>query len=186
VPQVVDELEISGGLTHVRGMSVPGAGPAVVIGYTPRLSWSITTAQDDQVDTYVDRIRSTDGGRTYEYWWRGAWHAVEQRTETIRTRLEGPGPLPAPPAVYTTRTVTYYRTFHGPAGAEVPCTVEYVDASAGIAYCKARAFWGNELRTGVSIVELGQARDLSEADAALRLGVVGFNFVYADAGGHIA
>jgi penicillin amidase len=186
VPQVVDEMEIFGGLTHVRGMSVPGAGPAVVIGYTPHLSWSITTAQDDQVDTYIDRIRSTDGGRTYQYFWRGGWHPVEQRTETIRTRTAAPGPLPAPPAVYTTRTATFYRTMHGPAGAELPCTVGYIDTSAGLSYCKARSFWGSELLTGVAIVDLAQATNLGQADAALRKGVVGFNFMYADADGHIA
>ncbi|TMC48413.1 MAG: penicillin acylase family protein [Chloroflexi bacterium] len=186
VPQVVDELEISGGLTHVRGMSVPGAGPAVVIGYTPRLSWSITTAQDDQVDTYIDRIRSTDGGRTYQYFWRGGWRAVEQRTETIRTRTSASGPLPAPPLVYTSRTATFYRTLHGPLGGELPCTIDYIDTSAGVSYCKARAFWGSELLTGVAIVGLAQATNLSGADAALRKGVVGFNFIYADADGHIA
>ena len=186
VPQVLDEMEISGGLTHVRGMSVPGAGPAVVIGYTPRLSWSITTAQDDQVDTYVDEIRSNDGGKTYEYFWRGAWHPVEQRTETIRSRTAGPGPLPAPPAVYTTRAATFYRTFHGPPGGELPCTVSYIDTTAQVAYCKARSFWGSELQTGVAIVDLAQARNLGDADAALRGGVIGFNFMYADADGHIA
>jgi penicillin amidase len=122
VPQVVDEMEISGGLTHIRGMGVPGAGPAVVIGYTPHLSWSITTAQDDQVDTYIDTIRSTDGGLTYQYFWRGAWHPVEQRTETIRTRTAAPGPLPAPPVAYTTRTATFYEpcTGHPAASCHAP------------------------------------------------------------------
>ena len=186
VPQVVDEMEISGGLTHVRGMSVPGGGPAVVIGYTPHLSWSITTAQDDQVDTYIDKVRSHDGGQTYQYFWRGAWHPVEQRTETIRTRTAAPGPLPPPPVVYTTRTATFYRTMHGPLGGELPCTVAYIDTSAGLSYCKARAFWGTELDTGLAVVGLGQATNLAEADAALRKGVVGFNFMYADADGHIA
>ena len=186
VPQVVDEMEISGGLTHARGMGVPGAGPAVVIGYTPHLSWSITTAQDDQVDTYIDRVRSTDGGQTYQYFWRGGWYPVEQRTETIRTRTAAPGPLPPPPVVYTTRSATYYRTRHGPPGGELPCTIGYIDTSAGVSYCKARSFWGSELLTGVAVVGLAQATGLAEADAVLRKGVVGFNFMYADAAGHIA
>ena len=90
VPQVIDEMEISGGLTHVRGMSVPGGGPAVVIGYTPHISWSITTAQDDQVDAYIDQIRTQDNGATYEYFWHGAWHSVDQRQEVIKTRTNGP------------------------------------------------------------------------------------------------
>jgi penicillin amidase len=186
VPQVIDEIELVGGLTHARGMSVPGAGPAVVIGYTPHLTWSITTAQDDQVDTYIDQVRTLDNGQSYQYFWRGAWHPVEQRTETIRTRTAAPGPLPAPPVVYTTRTTTFYRTMHGPPGAETPCTVEYIDKAGGVAYCKARAFWGTELKTGLAVVGLAQATNLAQADAALRQGVVGFNFMYADIEGHIA
>jgi penicillin amidase len=186
VPQVIDEMEISGGLTHVRGMSVPGGGPAVVIGYTPHISWSITTAQDDQVDTYIDQIRTQDGGKTYQYFWRGAWHAVEQRIEVIKTRLNGIGPLPSPPAVYTTRTATMYRTIHGPPGRETPCTVTYIDSAGGVSYCKARSFWGAELDTGKAIVALAQATNLDQAGSALRMGVVGFNFMYADAHGHIA
>ncbi|HEV3233324.1 MAG TPA: penicillin acylase family protein [Candidatus Dormibacteraeota bacterium] len=186
VPQVLDEMEISGGLTHVRGVAVPGSGPAVVIGYSPHLSWSITTAQDDQVDTYTDQIRTLDGGASYQYFWRGSWHPVEQRTETIRTRTAGPGPLPAPPVVYTTRTATYYRTMHGPPGQETPCTVLYIDTKGGVAYCKARSFWNTELMTGLAVVGLGQATNLDEAGTALRKGVIGFNFMYADADGHIA
>jgi penicillin amidase len=186
VPQVIDEMEISGGLTHVRGMSVPGGGPAVVIGYTPHISWSITTAQDDQVDTYIDQVRTQDNGATYQYFWRGAWHRVDQRTEVIRTRTNGIGPLPSPPAIYTTRTTVMYRTMHGPPGRETPCTVTYIDRAGGVAYCKARSFWGAELDTGKAIVALAQATNLDQAGAALRMGVVGFNFMYADADGHIA
>ena len=56
-PEILDELEVEGGRFHVHGVSVPGGGPGVVIGYTPHTAWSITTSQDDQVATYVDRIR---------------------------------------------------------------------------------------------------------------------------------
>src|SRR5207245_10474178 len=106
VPQVLDEMEIVGGLTHARGIGVPGGGPGVVIGYTRHHAWSLTSTQDDQVDTYTDRIRTIDGGKTYQYFWRGAWQPVQQRTEVIRTRTNGPGPLPAPPLIFTARTVT--------------------------------------------------------------------------------
>ena len=187
VPQVIDEMEISGGLTHVRGMSVPGGGPAVVIGYTPHIAWSITTAQDDQVDTYIDQVRpSQTPGQAYEYYWRGSWHPVQERTETIRTRTAGPGPLPAPPVVYTTRATTFYRTMHGPAGLETPCTVTYISKADSVPTARPVPSGTRSCWTGLAIVGLGQATNVDEAGAALRKGVVGFNFMYADAAGHIA
>jgi len=187
-PPVFDELEVEGGRSQVRGVGVPGGGPGVAIGYTPHTAWSITTAQDDQVDTYVDRIRPTAGGG-YEYFWRGAWRPVASRTETIRSRTESPS-LPfigsLGPPVYTEHQVTVYTTRHGPPNAPLPCVVVYLDRSAGTAYCKVRAFWGAELRTGRAIVAANQATDLRGFDAAVRGGIAGFNFVYADDAGHIA
>lgn len=188
VPEVLDELEIHGGPYDVHGVGVPGGGPGVVIGYTPHTAWSITTAQDDQVDTYVDRIRAATGGG-YEYFWRGAWHPVEQRTETISVRTNAPelplvGARAAP--VYTQKQVTIYRTQHGPPGATLPCVVVYLDVKAGLSYCKVRAFWNQELQSGRSIVDINRATGLGSFDKAVREGVAGFNFMYADDAGHIA
>jgi penicillin amidase len=187
-PEVFDELELSGGRTHVRGVGVPGGGPGVVIGYTPHTAWSITDAQDDEVDTYVDRIRPASGGG-YEYFWRGAWHAVQQRTETLSVRAQTPtlpltGTL-APP-VYSHKTVTLYRTTHGTPSHELPCSVFYLDPAAGRSYCKVRAYWGTELQTGLSLVHINQAADLGAFDAAAREDTAGFNFMYADDRGNIA
>lgn len=188
VPEVLDELEIQGGDVHVHGVGVPGGGPGVVIGYTPHTAWSITTAQDDQVDTYVDRIRPAAGGG-YEYRWRGAWHPVGQRTETISVRTNAPE-LPVLGAravpVYTQHSATLYRTLHGPSGAPLPCTVVYLDAKAGRSYCKVRSFFNKELRSGMSLVDINKATTLAAFGRAVREGVAGFNFVYADDRGHIA
>ncbi len=186
-PEVFDELEVEGGRFHVRGVGVPGGGPGVVIGYTPRTAWSITTAQDDQVTTYVDRIRSFGTG--YEYFWRGAWHPVQQRTETIEIRGESAnlpltGQLPLPS--YTSQTVTFYRTLHGPAKDPLPCTVVYLDAATGLSYCKVRSFWNAELQTGLAVVAVNKATNLRQFDAAVHGNVAGFNFIYADDHGNIA
>jgi penicillin G amidase len=42
------------------------------------------------------------------------------------------------------------------------------------------------VQTGVSLVNADKATDLSSFDAAVRAGVAGFNFIYADDAGHIA
>jgi penicillin amidase len=187
-PEVFDELELNGGHTHVHGVGVPGGGPGVVIGYTPHTAWSITDAQDDEVDTYVDRIRSASGGG-YEYFWRGAWHPVQQRTETFSVRAQSPsipitGSL-APP-VYSHQNVTFYRTVHGAPGHELPCVVFYLDAAGGRSYCKVRAYWGTELRTGLALVHINQAASLDSFGTAVRQDTAGFNFMYADDHGNIA
>jgi penicillin G amidase len=188
-PAVLDELEIEGGPTHVRGVGVPGGGPGVVIGYTPRTAWSITDAQDDQVDTYVDRIRPNPGGGGYQYLWHGSWHPVRQRTETIRERTQSPslpltGQVPIP--VYTQRSVTFYSTSHGPRGHRLPCNVFYLDPADHRSYCQVQAYWNSELRSGLSIIRASQAQDLTSFQRAVRQGVAGFNFIYADTRGHIA
>ena len=186
-PEVFDELEVQGGRFHERGVGVPGGGPGVVIGFTPHTAWSITTAQDDQVATYVDRIRRSGDG--YQYWWRGAWRPVAQRTETFQVRGESPtlpitGTLPLP--TYSTYTDTDYWTLHGPARHPIPCPVVYLDPAAGLSYCKVRSFWNQELQTGLALVGVNQARNLRQFDAAVRGNVAGFNFVYADDRGNIA
>jgi penicillin amidase len=158
----------------------------VAIGFTPHTAWSITTAQDDQVDTFVDRIRAAGDG--FQFWWRGAWRPVEQRTETIRVRQQTPnlpltGQLGLP--TYTTKTVRLYRTFHAVGRGRLPCVVVYLDPAASRAFCKVRAFWNAELQTGQAIVAVNKATGLRQFDAAVRGNVAGFNFVYADDRGHI-
>jgi penicillin amidase len=186
-PEVFDELEVQGGQFHVRGVGVPGGGPGVVIGYTPHTAWSITTAQDDQVGTYDDRVRA-DGHGGFQYLWHGAWRPVQQRTETFEVRGESPslpvaGQLPLPS--YGRYTATFYRTLHGSGSDPVPCTVVYLDPGAGHAYCRVRTFWNAELQTGLAIVAANKATDLAGFSAAVHRNVAGFNFVYADDRGHI-
>jgi len=189
VPEVLDELEIEGGSYHVRGVGVPGAGPGVVIGYTPHTAWSITDAQDDQIDTYVDRIRTNPSGSGYQYLWRGTWHPVTQRTETIRERTFSPslpltGPVPTP--TYISQTVTFYSTFHGRGAAALPCQVFYFDAADHRSYCHVDAFWNREIRSGLAVTNADQAQSLPSFQRAIRGGVAGFNFIYADDRGNIA
>ena len=62
VPPPLEEMEVQGGLTLARGVGVPGAGPGLVIGYNRHVAWSLTSSQDDQVDTYIDRVRKAGSG----------------------------------------------------------------------------------------------------------------------------
>jgi penicillin amidase len=185
-PEVFDELEVEGGEFHVHGVGVPGGGPGIAIGYTPHTAWSITTAQDDQVATYADLIRRHGSG--YDYLARGTWRPVQARTETFQVRDQSPnlpitGQLPLP--AYTTYRETFYRTLHGPVSAPIPCTIVYLDPAAGRAYCRVRAFWNTELQTGLALVGVNKATNLTQFSVAVHGNAAGFNFVYADDSGHI-
>jgi penicillin amidase len=61
-----------------------------------------------------------------------------------------------------------------------------MDAAAGRSYCKVRAFWNAELQTGLALIGANKAHNLTGFDSAVRHGVAGFNFMYADDAGHIA
>lgn len=188
-PEPLEELEIEGGSFHIRGVGVPGGGPGIVIGYTPHTAWSVTDAQDDQVDTYVDRIRAKPGGGGYQYFWRGAWRPVRRRRVTVRERTQSPslpltGQVPTPH--YASRTITLYRTFHGPRGGAIPCTVFYFARADHRSYCQVDAFWNAELQTGLSLYTADQATGLRSFERAIRAGTAGFNFIYADTHGNIA
>src|SRR5439155_5336356 len=90
------------------------------------------------------------------------------------------------PPAYTKRQITVYRTVHGSGAARLPCVVVYIDPAEGLSYCRERAFWNAEILTGLAIAGFNQATGLKDFNAAARLSVAGFNFMYADDAGHIA
>src|SRR5207247_8856973 len=115
VPAVFVRMEVHGVGIDVAGVAVPGSGPVIVIGHTPHHAWSLTTGQDDQVDTYLERVRkdpADPSGRSLQVSMNGTWQPVEMRAEQYRYRPVD-NPLPplsgAPPPVFATTTTTIYR-----------------------------------------------------------------------------
>lgn len=188
VPSVFWMVEAHARGIDVQGVAVPGSGPVVAIGHTPHHAWSITTGQDDQVDSYLERVRRNPAGRGLQVWFQGTWQPVESRLETYRYRAVN-NPLPvatsvAPP-VYLTATATVYRTRH--AGIPSPIVAIHWDpgGQAGWALSKTRAFWATAARTGVVFEGIVRARSAAEFGAAVSGTPPAFNFVYADVNGHI-
>ena len=66
----------------VRGLAFAGA-PGVLIGQNGRVAWSVTSGFGDQVDVYAETLDPADPSH---YWYQGAWHVMEQRTETIQVK----------------------------------------------------------------------------------------------------
>src|SRR5439155_553156 len=101
VPAVFVRMEVHAVGIDVEGVAVPGSGPVIVIGHTPHHAWSLTTGQDDQVDTYSERVRKDPvDGTTVAFNFPyadadghiGYWHAGD-----VPLRAKGQDPrIPAP------------------------------------------------------------------------------------------
>ena len=55
-PALVYEVDIHGGGLDARGITTPGAGPYVFIGRNQDFAWSLTSANNDIVDTFVETL----------------------------------------------------------------------------------------------------------------------------------
>jgi penicillin G amidase len=191
VPAVFVRMEVHAVGIDVEGVAVPGSGPVVVIGHTPHHAWSLTTGQDDQVDTYTERVRKDPGdpsGNAIQVLVNGTWQPVETRTETYCYRTVD-NPLPpvssVTPPVYATATTTVYRTVH--AGIPSPIIALRWDpnGSTGWALSKTRSFWNTAAQMGRVFEGIMRAQSLPDFAAAVDGTTVAFNFPYADADGHI-
>ena len=67
-PALVYEVDIHGGGIDARGITTTGVGPYVFIGRNQDFAWSLTSAGNDIVDTFVERL--CDGSDT-KYMHRG-------------------------------------------------------------------------------------------------------------------
>ena len=190
VPAVFVRMEVHAVGIDVAGVAVPGSGPVIVIGHTPHHAWSLTTGQDDQVDTYLERVRKdpAKSGATIQVLVNGAWQPVEERTEQYRYRAVD-NPLPpvsgAAPPVYTTASTTIYRTRH--AGIPSPITALRWDANGttGWALSKTRSFWNTPAEMGRVFEGIMRAQSVQDFANAVDGTTVAFNYPYADRDGHI-
>ncbi len=72
-PEIVLEADLHGPGLRARGALVPGGGPYVLIGRTRNYAWSLTTAQNDNRDQFLERLcepnaaRPTRDSRHYLY-----------------------------------------------------------------------------------------------------------------------
>lgn len=159
-PEVLHEVQLTGGNGfNVTGMAFAGI-PAVLIGRNENIAWTSTTATGDNVDTYIESL--CDNGNGYDF--NRACRPFERRVETINVR--GGAPV----------NVTVLRSIHGPVVSEAP----------GFKATQKRAHWLRELETGNAFFIFDRAQSLEEFDAGVRLVVTSHNFLYADRQGNIA
>lgn len=163
-PEVVHEVQLSGGNGfRVKGMAFAGV-PLVLIGRNDHVAWTSTTATGDNVDTYVETPCDAGGGPGSGYVYLGACRPFEVRLETINVRGAA--------AV----SLTVARSVHGPVvGSFGPSLIT-----------QKRAHWMREIETTEAFLGFDRARNLNEFKAAAYKVVTSHNFFYADSRGNIA
>ncbi len=101
-PALVYEMDLHGGGLDVRGASTPGAGPYVLLGRNQDFAWSLMSANNDIVDTYVETL--CEGSDT-RYMYRGTCRDM--------TRVDA-GVLEGNDSDVPDQRLVWSQTVHGP------------------------------------------------------------------------
>jgi acyl-homoserine lactone acylase PvdQ len=106
-PQLLMEADLHGGGIDARGGTAP-VDPYILIGRGKDFAWSFTSANNDNVDQFLERLCQPDGSRATRastaYVYKGKCVAMTRFTAGV---LKGTGGQPD-------KTVAYWQTVHGP------------------------------------------------------------------------
>lgn len=152
---------------HGAGFNVVGSAPVgspwLIFGTNGRIGWGATAGLGDTTDVYQERLDPADPHR---YFYRGAWHAMTRRNETIA--IKGGG----------AKELVIWSTVHGP--------VELFDVGSGRAYARRRSWDGLEVRSLAAWVGAMKQPDYAGWRAQVSKVAVSVNNYYVDARGNIA
>ena len=113
-PQIFVEYELHGGGIDVWGVSFPGSSPFPLIGHGIDFTWSGTSANGDNQDTFVEKLCEPDGSEptraSEHYVYEGECRPFVSREQTVTTPLSPVAP-DTPPTEITYKTL---RSVHGP------------------------------------------------------------------------
>jgi len=162
IPQIVLEIGLHGAGIDAVGMMMP-MGPSILIGVSRHGAWTSTSGISDVFDIYVEALNPND---PTQYWYNGAWHDMEKRTERI----------------YGYKKLSYvdkdiYRTIHGP--------VIYLDIANNLAYTMKAAFYKKELAAEEGWSLFQQAQNIWGFQKAVETIMPSHNFYWIDRDGNI-
>jgi len=144
---------------NVTGVTFAGS-PYVIFGHNERIAWGFTNMQADAVDYFIEKM---DAQHPNQYFYKGAWHETQRRTEEIAVRGE------------PTVRLEIEATVHGP-----------LVTNHGLRLALAWTGLGPTLEI-MAIAHFSTARNVSDfREALVDLTVPALNVAYADADGNIA
>ena len=155
----------------VTGTTFPGI-PGVIIGFTPRVAWGVTTAGYDVTDVYVETVTPGAAGMPDTVLFNGRQVPIEVRTEAVET---GTG-------TYMARFE--YVPHHGPVIPEIRNNMLVPRTGDRALTIK---WTGHQPTTELdAFLNVAYARNAAEAKAAVRaFGVGAQNWVIADVEGYV-
>jgi penicillin G amidase len=132
------EMHLKGGGFDTAGFGFDSQGESVM-GRGVQHGWLVVSGSAEASTVFAERLNPAN---RFEYWYRGAWKAMDHHVETIKVRDGTP----------VTHEVAW--TVHGP--------VISWNATRGLAYSYQMAQRGRELDSWVGILELGRAKSLDD------------------------
>jgi|GEM_PF-1834208 penicillin amidase len=168
-PPIPYEVGLHGAGFDVVGMGVVGA-PALVIGRTPEIAWTVTTSGDDMIDTIAVELDPNDRHR---YKWDGEFHemATEQVTH-YTSPVGGVAQGETDPQSYDVVQQEVARVEQE--GTSMP--VIAWNPEENIAYCQRVTTRMGELDGAFQWAEVGRANSIDEFESYLSEFPFGFNF----------
>ncbi|MCS7264607.1 MAG: penicillin acylase family protein [Armatimonadetes bacterium] len=161
-PSIAYEIALYCPKFQVRGMTFAGI-PIVLIGMNAHLAWTTTSGAGDNVDIFAEHLSKES---KYRYLYRGEWLPMERRVELIFVKGKD-----EPVQVEICRTV------HG--------VVLRWDEKAGVAYARAKAYWGKELGALKAIYGFHKAKNIGDFAEACKHIATSHNFFVATKDGDI-
>lgn len=168
-PPIPYEIGLHGAGFDVVGMGVVAA-PALVIGRTPDIAWTVTTSQDEMIDTIAIDVDPDDRHR---YRWNGEWHEMATQQVTHYTApVGGAAQGQTDPGEYTVVTQEVARVEQE--GASMPVIAWNPDEN--VAYCQRISSRMEELDGAFQWAEVGRSNSIDEFESFLSEFPFGFNF----------
>jgi acyl-homoserine lactone acylase PvdQ len=183
IPEILMEQDLhcvnncSGGPDiDVTGASFPGISPYVLLGRGKDYAWSATSAGQDIIDTFAERLCEPSGGTptidSTHYLYKGQCVAMETLTRTNNITPNAADPSPA-----ETFTIRAHRTVHG---------IVHRRGRVGntpVAFARQRSTYFHEVDSARAFVDMNSPQRVASAQqfqqAMSQLGFT-FNWFYAD------
>ena len=112
MPQILVEMDLHGPDIDAQGAAFPGISPYVLLGRGQDYAWSATSAGQDIIDTFAEKLCEPDGSapdvQSTHYLYKGECREMETLTR-VNNITPNPGD-PSPPETYTLQA---QRTVHG-------------------------------------------------------------------------
>jgi penicillin G amidase len=165
IPPISHEIHYSAADLNVIGMGIAGI-PGVIIGHNDFIAWTMTSGVTDMRDTFIEKLNPQNRN---QYLYKGTYHDLQRRTESIKIKGEEP------------RTINVVRTVHGPV---VGSDVRPIENASEL-YAVAVSYAGNELKTFEAVYGFNYAKNLNEFGKLAEQIYTSHNFVAVTIDGDI-